>query len=76
MSKAAALVPAGNVAAVQVTPAATADIPVKENQARVQVAPEKETGIMLITTVVLVLITAILAAAYIFEKMKIVFLPK
>ncbi len=74
--KATAPVPASSVASVQVAPDATADIPVKEKQAQGQVAPEKETGIMLITTVVLVLITTILAAAYIFEKMKIAYSPK
>lgn len=76
MSKAAALVPAGNVAAVQVTPAVTANTPVKVNQGSIPVVQEKGMGIMLIATVILVLITAILAAAYIFEKMKISFSPK
>lgn len=76
MSKAAALVPAGDVAAVQITPAVTSDIPVKVNQGPILATSEKGTGIMLIATIILVLITAILAAAYIFEKMKISFSPK
>jgi PGF-pre-PGF domain-containing protein len=76
MLRAAAPEPASNVAAAQVTAAVTADIPVKVNQGPIPVALERRTDIMLIATAVLVLITAILAAFYIFEKMKSSFSPK
>ncbi|SNQ59093.1 PGF-pre-PGF domain-containing protein [Candidatus Methanoperedens nitratireducens] len=76
MLRAAAQEPAGSVAAAQVTPVVTADNPAKLNQGPIPVAPEKGTGIMLIAMAVLVIITAILAAVYIFEKKKIVFSPK
>jgi hypothetical protein len=46
------------------------------NQGPIPVAPEKGTDIMLMATAALVLITAILAAVYIFEQMKSTFSPK
>ncbi|VVB89192.1 Subtilisin-like serine protease [uncultured archaeon] len=76
MLRATAQEPASSVAAAQVTAAVTADIPAKVNPGPIPVVQKTETGIMLIATAILVLITAILAAVYIFEKMKIAFSPK
>ncbi len=72
--KAAAPEPASSVAAAHVTPVVTADNPAKLNQE--SIPAEKGTGIMRIATAVLVIIMAILAVFYIFEKKKIVFSPK
>jgi PGF-pre-PGF domain-containing protein len=76
MLNATVLKPTGNVAAAQVTASVAADIPVKVNQGPIPVALEKGTDIMLMATAALVLITAILAAVYIFEQMKSAFSPK